>query len=273
MKKALRKPYRIKRKKSIFHNRLFWLGVLILVIAGTAFYYLFFSETFQVKKIIITGKDYNPPTASSHSQSEWAPGVSMEELELLIDKNLEKKISFFDTKNIFLVDFNQINKIVLANFPQIAKASFGRQLPDKIKIEIEERRPAAIFIYDKNYFLLDKEGIIFEKINEENETELLKIKNFTLNQDLKLGERVIEKEKVDQIMKINSGLINLNLKILEASLMTEKRLNLKTEEGWEIYFNLEKDLDWSLTQLKLVLEEKISPERYIDLRFEKLYYK
>jgi len=55
-------------------------------------------------------------------------------------------------------------------------------------------------------------------------------------------------------------------------------LDVKTAEGWEIYFNLEENLSWQLTQLYLLLERKISPEerrtlQYIDLRFNKIYYK
>jgi len=63
-----------------------------------------------------------------------------------------------------------------------------------------------------------------------------------------------------------------NLKILEVSIISEERLNAKTSEGWEIYFNLEGDINWQLTKLGAVLEKEIPPEKrenleYIDLRF------
>jgi len=274
-----KKPHRYKRKKSIFRNRFFWLGVLTPIIIGVIFYFLFLSETFQVKKIIVTGEEK----------------VSTEDIKLFVGERLENKVLFFfQTRSIFSVNLDEIKKDILSNFLQLAEVEIGRKLPDTLNVMVVERFAAAIWCQarqnfleenlggqEEQCFLVDNEGIIFERTNGAK-PELLKIRNLTLNQDLKLGERSVEKEKMEQIMKINSGLTNLNLKIIEAALITEKRLNLKTEEEWEIYFNLEKDLDWQIARLKQVLEEilekKILPEngknfQYIDLRFEKVYCK
>jgi len=53
-------------------------------------------------------------------------------------------------------------------------------------------------------------------------------------------------------------------------------LDVKTSEGWEIYFNLKKDINWQLTELDFLLKERIPPDKkgnveYIDLRFERIY--
>ena len=63
-----------------------------------------------------------------------------------------------------------------------------------------------------------------------------------------------------------------------SSYVSEKRLNTKTSEGWEIYFNLKGDLNWQITELGLVSEKQIPLEdrgelEYIDLRFSRVYYK
>ena len=63
-----------------------------------------------------------------------------------------------------------------------------------------------------------------------------------------------------------------------AVIVSEERLNVKTSEGWEIYFNTADDLDWQVQELALVLEKQITPEKrrnleYIDLRFSRVYYK
>ena len=274
-----KKPHRYKGKKSIFHYRFFWLGVLIPIIIGVIFYFLFLSETFQVKKIIVTGEKK----------------VSTEDIMLFVGERLENKILFFfQTRSIFSVNLDEIKKDILNDLLHLAEVKIDRKFPDTLNVMVVERFAAAIWCQtrqnsleenlggqEEQCFLIDNEGIIFERI-EEDKTELLKIKNLTLNEDLKLGERVVGKEKMGQIMKINSSLTNLNLKIVEAALVTEKRLDLKTEKGLEIYFNLERDLDWQIVRLKLVLEEilekKILPEsgknfQYIDLRFEKVYCK
>ena len=61
-------------------------------------------------------------------------------------------------------------------------------------------------------------------------------------------------------------------------MVSDRRFNAKTAEGWEVYFTPKEDLNWQITELKAVLENEISPERrgnleYIDLRFEKIYIK
>jgi hypothetical protein len=94
--------------------------------------------------------------------------------------------------------------------------------------------------------------------------------------NLKLGERAVTKEKISKILEIKSKLEDiLKIQIKKADLISEKRLNVKTFEGWDIYFNLKKDLDWQLTKLKAVLDEKIPEEKrkdleYVDLRFGNL---
>jgi cell division septal protein FtsQ len=256
-----RKPHRIKRKKSILSNRFFWLGILILAILGAIFYFLFFSEIFQVKQIIVT------------SEKE----AIKEDLKLLIEKELEKRILFLKTKSIFLVNLNKIKKDILNHFPQIAEVEMGRGFPDAINVLVIERSGLAIWCQKENCFLLDNEGFIFREIPAW--TDLPKIVDRQEKDFLNLGEKAIEKEILNKILEIESELTK-NLKILidEFSLISDERLNAETSEGWEIYFNLREDINWQLTKLSLVLEEEIPPENrgnleYIDLRFGRVYYK
>ena len=94
----------------------------------------------------------------------------------------------------------------------------------------------------------------------------------------KLGENVISKDTLDKILKINENLekkLEINP---EKFILKDNRLDVKTTEGWEIYFDLLGDINLALTKLHLLLEKEISPEarkdlQYIDLRFTKVYYK
>ncbi|MFC1629892.1 hypothetical protein ACFL11_01590, partial [Patescibacteria group bacterium] len=93
------------------------------------------------------------------------------------------------------------------------------------------------------------------------------------------GEEVIEEEKINKILEINKGFrSNLKIQLEQAIIINQERLNVKTLEGWEAYFDLKGDINWQLTELKLLIEEKIPPDKrgdleYIDLRFTKIYYK
>lgn len=254
-----RKPHSYKRKKPILRQRFFWLGILIALMLFSAFYFLLFSKTFQITKIIVTGEEK----------------VVKGDIESLAEQKLESSILFLKTKSIFTVDLGQIKEDILNQYPQIAQAQVSRGFLDAVKIEITERQALAVWC-SVNCFLLDGEGIIFEQIPE-TEADLFIIR--TESSSGKLGDKVIEKALLSQVFEIKTQTEgNAGIPVQEAFLVSEERLNLKTTEGWQIYFNLRGDLNWQITELKLVLEKQISLQKrgkleYIDLRFSRVYYK
>jgi len=138
-------------------------------------------------------------------------------------------------------------------------------------VTIEERKPTAVFNQEDLYFFLDKEGIIFE--NTLAGGQLIKIKKAVKDKELKLGDRVLEKELISAILEIESKLENdLKIPIEEVLVVSDERINIKTSDGWEIYLNPKGDIEWQLTKLRVDLEEEIPQERrkdleYIELRF------
>jgi len=272
-----RKPYRIKKRKSIFRNRFFWLTVLFLIILGGIFYLICFHSFFQIKEIKISG---NSAFAEAMADKQK---VLFEGVQKIIEEKINQKILFFNSKSIFLANFSEIKKEILKNFPPVDETNLKRKFPNTIFVQVNERKPAAVFNQaDKNFFI-DKEGIIFDPVKNdisnraEVDPKMLKIKNLMLTTDLKLAEKAIEKEQLIQILEIESKL-RKDLKILsqEISIVSEERLDIKTSEGWQIYFNLKGDLNWQITKLSAILEKRIPPEKrrnikYIDLRFEKVY--
>lgn len=260
--KSYRRPHQIKRKKSILKNRFFWSSIFILAVLGTGFYFFIFSELFQVKEIIVQG----------------AEKVFAENIESAVKEGLGKKILFFNTKSIFLVNMAQIRDNILQKFPQVEKLEIKKRFPDVLNLTLEERKETGIFCRDALCFLLDSQGVIFEKFSAE-ELPLLKIQNLLFNKEIRLGEKAVEKEILSLILEIESKLKeDLKILIAEALIASEDRLNVKTSEGWEIYFSLKEDISWQLTKLILVLEKEIPPEKrgnleYIDLRFSRVYYK
>lgn len=241
MSKNYRKPYRVKRKRSILRSRFFGLIVLFLAVIVGISYFLFFSGIFQIGKIIITGEKK----------------VSKEAIESLVHR-----------QNIFLIDTPKIKKDILDNFPQIAEVEINRSFPDSLNILVAERLAIAVWCEGERCFLVDSEGVNFEE--SPVEISLLKITG---------AKELLNKEKISQILEIKDKLKNsLGITTTQAFIATEERLNVKTSEGWEIYFNLKGDLNWQITELGLVLEKQIFPPKrknleYIDLRFSRVFYK
>jgi cell division septal protein FtsQ len=254
-KSQWRRPHRYKIKKSVLKNRFFWLSTLVVLILFSIFYFLFFSDVFQVEKIIITGQKK----------------VSAEEIESLIPQ-----------KNIFLTDTEKIKEDILSRFPQIAALKIVRSFFDALSVTVTEREAVAYFCQGEACFLLDKEGVIFETFFPT--PDLMKIESSSPVDDLVLGKPVIQKERLGQILEIKSKLAETpKISAVLAFLVSDERLNVKTSEGWEIYFNLKGDLDWQITELSVILEKETPPEcaqarkegklEYVDLRFSRVYCK
>ncbi|MDP3990793.1 MAG: FtsQ-type POTRA domain-containing protein [Candidatus Nealsonbacteria bacterium] len=260
-KYSYRKAHRYKKKKPICSKRFLFLGTLSLIFIGGIFYLLFLSAVFQVEKIIVSGEKK----------------VFKEEIEVLAERRLENTVLFFKTKSIFAVDINQIKEDILQSFPQIAEAELGRDFFNAISIVVSERTAVALWCQDKECFLIDKQGVIFEEVSAE--ADLLKIEGKRVEPFLTLGLAVIEPEELLQIFEVRTKLIEIaDISVNKAVIVSQERLDVKTIEGWEIYFNPKRDLDWQIRELALVLEKQISSEKrrtleYVDLRFSRVYYK
>ena len=269
--KSFRKPYRVKRKRLIFKNRLFWLAILTLVIFSGVFYLVCFHSFFQVKAIEVSGNEK----------------VSSENLENLLDERVNRKVLFFPSRSIFLANFDEIAKEILKNFPQVAETELRRKLPNTLLLQIEEREPVAFFCQTDKIFFIDKEGIVFESLNSSLANQgFTKLRSET-DREINLGDNIVEKEQLGKVLEVESKLkkqletllvsdeSSLDVQIIEEILVvSDVRFDVKTSEGFKIFFNFKEDLDWQLTKLKAVLEEQIPPERrrdleYIDVRFDK----
>ncbi len=272
--RKFRKPYRVKRKKSILKNRFFLFGFLILIIIGIITYFATFASIFQIKEIQISGNQK----------------VQRENLENLIWRKIDRKIFIFPTKSIFLTNFQEIKKNLLETFPKISQINLKRKFPDILILKIQEREPLFVFckprsereislLRGKNSspcFYLDKEGVIFEEVSGNGEQFLI-IKDVR-SQEARLGKKVIEEKLLGDIRKIVLELRETEIFIEEFTLFEEK-IEVKTLQDFEVYFNQKEDISSQIQNLSLVLEEEIPlPNRenleYIDLRFgNRVYYK
>ena len=259
-KRYFRKQASIKWKQSIFSNRFFLFGILITIIFIALFYLICFCNFFQIEKIIVSGQEK----------------VSEEGIKQEVEKEIERRILFFPSKSSFLINSKEIESAILAIFPQIKRVEINRGFPNALRVLVKERLEIGYWQQGEKCFLLDSEGKIFEEITGEIPDTILKIQSATAyNSGAKpeLGQRVIEEVIISQILEIKTN-IEQNLGILakEVQIISKQRLNIKTSEGWEIYINPEKDINWQIIKLSLVLEKKVSPEKrkelkYIELRF------
>jgi cell division septal protein FtsQ len=251
---------RRKKNKPAFKKKKIFLPFLILLILGAFFYLLYISPFFQIKEIEVRGNEK----------------TSSEKITEIAEKKTENNFLFLKTKSIFLFNIDQTVKDILSENVLIDSVGIKKNLPQKIEIEIKEREAVSTFVCNENFFLIDRKGIIFEETGEKNESFLIKYDN--LEQDIFLGEKAIEEELLSEIITIKETAERLNLEPKSVIIKNERRIDFKTKEGWDIYFSLDKEIERQLIELSAFMEEGIEPEErkaleYIDLRFERLFYK
>ena len=261
--KTSKKRYQVKRKKTILKNRIFGQGLLVLAISAGLFYLMALAPFFQVKNILVSGQE--------KIASDWVREIAT--------TVLKRKIIIFESQSIFLIKTNSIKTLITKEFPAIEELKIKRLWPDSLSIEIEERQAIGVWCRELGCFSIDKTGVIFESVKPGTETKII-IRSEQTSGEIKPGEKKIESKILSLILDTQKNISEkTNLIIKEFFLYeNDNRLNAKTDEGWQIYFDLNGDLSWQTLELELLLEKTLTPEKrhgleYIDLRFDKVFYK
>lgn len=260
-----KRRFKKRKKRSLLKNRIFWDFVLVFIFALSFFYFLFFSETFRIEEIKISGSEL----------------VLEREIQALLDRELKNPFfHFFYRDTFFLVSSQKIEEKILKEHPEIEKVDLKKKFPKNLIVEIKERIPKGIFCFSTDSCLLiDNQGIIFKAAEKTKKENMPIIFGPAMTQyERAPGEEIITQEKINQILEIENEFQKLEIEPEKFILKDNERLDIKTIEGWEIYFDLREDINLALTKLKLLLEKEISAEKrknleYIDLRFSKVYYK
>jgi hypothetical protein len=258
-----KKKYQIKRKKSLLKSRFFWSALLTIVILVSTAGLVLFSPFLQINEISVSGNEMIPAA----------------EIQNFIRPEIEKNFSFgLKSRSFLLVDPLLIKTRLREKFLLIDELSVKRLLPQSLMVEIKERKTVSLWCWETNCFALDKKGVIFE-VASEGQAGLV-IKSKQPKNEISIGKKVMEEKILEQILFIQQTMSQkAKIEAREFTLFeNDERLNAKTNEGWEVFFDLKGDVNWSLVELELVLEKELPQEKrgsleYIDLRFSKVYYK
>ncbi|KKU85632.1 MAG: hypothetical protein A2667_03160 [Candidatus Wildermuthbacteria bacterium RIFCSPHIGHO2_01_FULL_47_27] len=266
----LKKTRRLKPKHSFWRNKSLWVGVLLLCTAGAAAYLIFISPYFQVTDVRILGNQE----------------VKTEELQKFVSDRISHNVFLFKTKSIVLVSPAKLRAELLQSFPRLAEASFSRRLPGMIILNIQERKPAAVWCHQESEgtdflrcFFIDSNGVAFQGVDVENRATFPLLRDRYSNETPRLGSAVIQRDTLEKVLALENELIGaLHIEAKEAILLPENRVNIVTQGSWVIYFELPLELSWQITRLKLLLAKEIPVERrpeleYIDMRYSKVYYR
>ena len=146
MNKKTDKPSRFKTTFRVIH-RLTWVFFTLLVLTvtiylGNRFYrHLETSSVFHITNITISGN------------------------HILTKTDLIYYMGIPQEANLLNLNIDTLYKKLIAH-PWIQNATIHRRLPDTLAIHIQERIPVALIMIDKLYYV-DREGVVFDKINRD----------------------------------------------------------------------------------------------------------
>lgn len=208
----------------------------IIIIVITLGFILFFlnSKIFEVSEIKIKGN----------------LKISNEEIEK--ESNLKKNINIF--KQSVLVAQRNLSKN-----SRIYKVKVERELPNIIKIEVEERKERYQISRPEGYFVLDHSGFILRK--ESVKQNLIVVEG--IKGELKIGEKISEDnfDMLEEMNRIYELAVSLNFDTVITGINAEKLKSKEIiieldSENKEINLNLKKDLRMSFLMIKEILKKE-----------------
>ena len=161
-------------------------------------------------------------------------------------------------QNIFSVNTGEIYKR-LKGHPWIKDTAVKKEMPDRLKIKINEREPAVI-LKSNELYLIDDEGMVLAKLNGESDMSFPVIVK-PMDLEYKIGDRVTSEEVFSGIniwsrlqgVKLNLGDSSFkdNITTIEPLSSEKVKINLKDTNSY-IVINGE-DIDKKFQHLQTVM--------------------
>ena len=235
--KMSKKQRQILKKKKRIKLMLKFTALLIIIIAGIIFALV--SPIFNIKEIDV----------SNNEQIKTETIVSLSQLNL--------------GQNIFKFNKNKVNKNIKTN-AYIESAEIKRKLPNKVQIQIEERKKEYNVEFLNGYAYINNQGYILQ-ISEEKQA-LPTIQGIsTPDEQIVEGNRLnsedLEKlEVVIQIMNICKN-YELDSKITNIDISTKDEYTLYLEEEKKtIYLGDKSNLSNKMLYVQVIIEENRGKE-------------
>ncbi|MCR4314176.1 MAG: hypothetical protein NUV84_02940 [Candidatus Uhrbacteria bacterium] len=242
-------------------------GIVAILAGATGF---FFSHGwFVIQRVEVKGVEYIP----AH------------ELESTITAyTAQPVLLFFRRSNRFLFSSEALS-LALENQFALSSISIGLR-EGTIFIELKERTSNLFWKTQNRLFVVDMEGIVVREITDPEDSMLKQpnLKELPVFVDandvgVTIGSPVLTPQEIENAFNFFTSLKNAGIAYtyIELDRLAGKWVQLMTEAGYSILFDLTGNIDEQFRNLSVVLQEQIDdPTRleYIDLRFgDKVYYK
>lgn len=170
-------------------------------------------------------------------------------------------------KNIFKIESNNLEQLILDNFQGAKGVKVTKLLPGTVKVVVEERVPLAVIHSQDNYYLTDEDGYILGIIDKQTTNlPLIEYKG-----DVKVGFS-INKELIPVYLDLLNSISENNLKTSSIS-ADSRNVTFYLDKHVKVFLSTGKDINRAIFTLTKLYNQLISDgkvPRRIDLRYDKV---
>lgn len=241
-------------------------AILASIILIISIYIIVFSEVFQWRTVVIVG----------------TTNISDDRIESVVNNIGEGRAwGVVPQKNLLFFNIREAQTELRNEISQIGAVQIKRQLPNILKVYVEERDPVIIWETDGRRFYLDLDGVVSKEIVGDPEISLPTIKDLS-NRAVVPREAVVTHNFVEFIKELIDT-FHKETGLDAAEFVTpsplSREVHVVTSDGWMLYFTSTRTLSSQYKKLLLILNKELTAEQrrnleYIDLRIpDKIYYK
>lgn len=162
--------------------------------------------------------------------------------------------------NIFEINKKEAEETIASELNWVKEAELAKIFPDRVIIRLIERIPDLKIVYKGEYFLIDNEGVVLERIAKEelgSYKDLILVRN-AVSYSVNVGDKIAKKNVlscIDIYKAFDSQIKNI---IMEARLEDNVSGDIvfETKDGKEIIFGDSSDIVKKVEILKQLLKEE-----------------
>lgn len=170
--------------------------------------------------------------------------------------------------NLFDINKKVVEDTIAEELNWVKDAELSKIFPNRIVVKLIERRPDLIIFYRDEYFLMDSEGVILDKIEMgdlDTFGDLILVKN-AVSHGINIGEKIAKKNVLScaDIYKAMDSQMRSLIKEARIEDNIQGDIIFKTYDGKEIIFGDGSVIIKKIEILKQLLLTEVTD--YIDLR-------
>ncbi len=277
----LRKKNPLFSKKSwqqYIIERLGTFGLLIILGILLLLYIIFYSPIFQITKVEVSGPDSVIAKDINDKYIVW-------QLE-------QRRLVVFRQNNVFLFDTDWLQDNIESKY-SFTTLIIDKKIPKTIIVTFEKKSPEIIWDSGGIFYNINEYGIVASLKNKTDDTVSIPIitessesadDNENINtapsKKLNPGDELFSDDKMealDAIIKEIDQIKDFTVTGYSLPHRLSTKFMVQTDQSYEIYFDLSKDISQQMDKLIQVLATKVkeeAPQSYIDLRVgDRVYMK